>query len=47
MESVFHTSFYVEDCEVKFDTCMIMDAIMTWWNDHSKTMSVDLAYALA
>lgn len=47
MESVFYISLYVEDCKVKFSTCMFIDAALTWWNDHFKTMGVGSAYAIS
>nr|GFC09797.1 hypothetical protein [Tanacetum cinerariifolium] len=46
MESVFHISGYVIDNQVKFATCTLLGAALTWWNGHVRTLGHDAAYAM-
>nr|GEU41249.1 putative reverse transcriptase domain-containing protein [Tanacetum cinerariifolium] len=38
MESVFHISGCAIDNQVKFATCTLLGAALTWWNDHVRTL---------
>nr|GEU40460.1 putative reverse transcriptase domain-containing protein [Tanacetum cinerariifolium] len=46
MESVFHISGYDVDNQVKFATCTLLGAALTWWNGHVRTLGHDAAYAM-
>nr|GEV98143.1 hypothetical protein [Tanacetum cinerariifolium] len=46
MESVFYISFYAIDNQVKFATCTLLGAALTWWNGHVRTLGHDAAYAM-
>nr|GEU59637.1 hypothetical protein [Tanacetum cinerariifolium] len=44
MESVFHISGCAAENQVKFTTCTMLDAALTWWNGHVRTLGHDDAY---
>ncbi|GKC18458.1 putative reverse transcriptase domain-containing protein [Tanacetum coccineum] len=44
MESVFHISGYAVENQVKFATCTLLGAALTWWNCHVRTLGHDAAY---
>ncbi|GKE97874.1 reverse transcriptase domain-containing protein [Tanacetum coccineum] len=46
MKLVFHISGCAIDNQVKFATCTLQGAILTWWNGHVRTLSHDVAYAM-
>ncbi|GJU21238.1 reverse transcriptase domain-containing protein [Tanacetum coccineum] len=46
MESVFHISDCAIDNQVKFATCTLLGAALTWWNGHVRTLGHDAAYAM-
>ncbi|GKD32690.1 putative reverse transcriptase domain-containing protein [Tanacetum coccineum] len=46
MESVFHISDCAIDNQVKFATCTLLGAVLTWWNGHVRTLGHDAAYAM-
>nr|GEY42435.1 putative reverse transcriptase domain-containing protein [Tanacetum cinerariifolium] len=46
MESVFHISGCAIDNQVKFATCTLQGAALTWWNGHVRTLGHDAAYAM-
>nr|GEW25672.1 putative reverse transcriptase domain-containing protein [Tanacetum cinerariifolium] len=46
MESVFHISGYAIDNQVKFATCTLLGAALTWWNGHMRTLGHEAAYAM-
>nr|GEZ12201.1 hypothetical protein [Tanacetum cinerariifolium]GEZ12209.1 hypothetical protein [Tanacetum cinerariifolium] len=46
MESVFHISGCAVENQVKFATCTMLDAALTWWNGHVRTLGHDNAYAM-
>nr|GEU36774.1 putative reverse transcriptase domain-containing protein [Tanacetum cinerariifolium] len=46
MESVFHISDCAIDNQVKFATCTLLGAALTWWNCHVRTLGHDAAYAM-
>nr|GEY30965.1 retrotransposable element Tf2 [Tanacetum cinerariifolium] len=46
MESVFHISGCAIDKQVKFATCTLLGAVLTWWNGHVRTLGHDAAYAM-
>nr|GEY16244.1 reverse transcriptase domain-containing protein [Tanacetum cinerariifolium] len=46
MESVFHISGCVVENQVKFATCTLLGAALTWWNGHVRTLDHDSAYAM-
>nr|GEW33669.1 reverse transcriptase domain-containing protein [Tanacetum cinerariifolium] len=46
MESVFHISGCANDNQVKFATCTLLGAALTWWNGQVRTLGHDAAYAM-
>nr|GFA84392.1 reverse transcriptase domain-containing protein [Tanacetum cinerariifolium] len=46
MESVFHISGCAIDNQVKFATCTMLGAALTWSNGHVRTLGHDVAYAM-
>ncbi|GJX86975.1 putative reverse transcriptase domain-containing protein [Tanacetum coccineum] len=46
MESVFHISGCAVENQVKFATCTLLSAALTWWNAHVRTLGHDTAYAM-
>ncbi|GJY00791.1 reverse transcriptase domain-containing protein [Tanacetum coccineum] len=46
MESVFHISGCAIDNQVKFATCTLLGAALTWWNGNVRTLGHDAAYAM-
>nr|GEX86262.1 hypothetical protein [Tanacetum cinerariifolium] len=40
MESVFHISGCGIENQVKFATCTLLDAALTWWNGHLRTLAL-------
>nr|GEW50069.1 putative reverse transcriptase domain-containing protein [Tanacetum cinerariifolium] len=46
IESVFHISGCAIDNQVKFATCTLLGAALTWWNGHVRTLGHDVAYAM-
>ncbi|GJV75472.1 putative reverse transcriptase domain-containing protein [Tanacetum coccineum] len=46
MESVFHISGCAIDNQVKFATCTLLGAELTWWNGHVRTLGHNAAYAM-
>ncbi|GKD71765.1 reverse transcriptase domain-containing protein [Tanacetum coccineum] len=46
MESVFYISGCAIDNQVKFATCTLLGAALTWWNGHVRTLGHDAAYAM-
>ncbi|GJV08831.1 putative reverse transcriptase domain-containing protein [Tanacetum coccineum] len=46
MESVFHISGCAINIQVKFATCTLLGAALTWWNGHVRTLGHDAAYAM-
>ncbi|GJV42471.1 reverse transcriptase domain-containing protein [Tanacetum coccineum] len=46
MESLFHISGCAVDNQVKFATCTLLGAALTWWNGHMRTLGHDAAYAM-
>nr|GEV55848.1 reverse transcriptase domain-containing protein [Tanacetum cinerariifolium] len=46
IESVFHISGCSIDNQVKFATCTLLGAALTWWNGHVRTLGHDAAYAM-
>nr|GFA56759.1 hypothetical protein [Tanacetum cinerariifolium] len=46
MELVFHISGCAIDNQVKFATCTLLGAILTWWNSHVRTLGHEAAYAM-
>ncbi|GJU93647.1 putative reverse transcriptase domain-containing protein [Tanacetum coccineum] len=46
MESVFHISGCAINNQVKFATCTLLGAALTWWNGHVRTLGHDAAYAM-
>ncbi|GJS35536.1 hypothetical protein Tco_0533918 [Tanacetum coccineum] len=40
MESVFHISGCAIDNQVKFATCTLLGAALTWWNGHVRTLAI-------
>ncbi|GJU55612.1 hypothetical protein Tco_1229326 [Tanacetum coccineum] len=46
MESVFHISSCAIDNQVKFATCTLLGAALTWWNGYVRTLGHDAAYAM-
>nr|GEV45386.1 reverse transcriptase domain-containing protein [Tanacetum cinerariifolium] len=46
MELVFHISSCAIDNQVKFATCTLLGAALTWWNGHVRTLGHEAAYAM-
>ncbi|GJU41305.1 putative reverse transcriptase domain-containing protein [Tanacetum coccineum] len=46
MESVFHISGCTIKNQVKFATCTLLGAALSWWNGHMRTLGHDAAYAM-
>ncbi|GJW54872.1 reverse transcriptase domain-containing protein [Tanacetum coccineum] len=46
IESVFHISGCAIDNQVKFATCTLLGAALTWWNGYVRTLGHDAAYAM-
>ncbi|GJR41960.1 reverse transcriptase domain-containing protein [Tanacetum coccineum] len=46
METVFHISNCAVENQVKFATCTLLGAALTWWNSHVKTVGHDAAYGM-
>ncbi|GKC26150.1 putative reverse transcriptase domain-containing protein [Tanacetum coccineum] len=46
MELVFYISGCAIDNQVKFATCTLLGAALTWWNGHVRTLGHDVAYNL-
>ncbi|GJS02704.1 putative reverse transcriptase domain-containing protein [Tanacetum coccineum] len=46
MESVFHINGCAINNQVKFATCTLLGAALTWWNGHVRTLGHDAAYAM-
>ncbi|GKB86399.1 hypothetical protein Tco_0958671, partial [Tanacetum coccineum] len=44
MESVFHISNCIVECQVKYATCTLLGGALTWWNSHVRTVGHDAAY---
>nr|GEV58888.1 retrotransposon protein, putative, Ty3-gypsy subclass [Tanacetum cinerariifolium] len=47
MEPVFHISGCAIDNQVKFATCTLLGAALTWWNGHVRTLGHDAAYVMS
>lgn len=45
MESIFKLSSCAENYYVKFSTCTFMNAYLTWWNNYTRAIGIELAYA--
>nr|GEU29841.1 hypothetical protein [Tanacetum cinerariifolium] len=46
IKSVFHISGCAINNQVKFATCTLLGAALTWWNGHVRTLDHDAAYAM-
>ncbi|GJU13627.1 putative reverse transcriptase domain-containing protein [Tanacetum coccineum] len=46
MELVFYISGCTVENQVKFATCTLLVAALTWWNGHVRTLGHDAAYAM-
>ncbi|GKD31980.1 reverse transcriptase domain-containing protein [Tanacetum coccineum] len=46
METVFRISNCTVENQVKFATCTLMGAALTWWNLHVRTVSNEVAYTM-
>ncbi|GJV32893.1 hypothetical protein Tco_1393293 [Tanacetum coccineum] len=46
IESVFHISNFVMECQVKYATCTLLGGALTWWNSHVRTVRHDAAYEM-
>ncbi|GJT56289.1 putative reverse transcriptase domain-containing protein [Tanacetum coccineum] len=46
MESICYISGCTIDNQVKFATCTLLGAALTWWNGHVRTLGHDAAYAM-
>nr|GEV83121.1 reverse transcriptase domain-containing protein [Tanacetum cinerariifolium] len=44
--SLFHISGCAIDNQVKFATCTLLGAALTWWNGHVRTLGHEVAYAM-
>ncbi|GJW11703.1 hypothetical protein Tco_1577530 [Tanacetum coccineum] len=46
IELAFHISGCAIDNQVKFATCTLLGAALTWWNGHVRTLGHDAAYVM-
>nr|GEW02234.1 putative reverse transcriptase domain-containing protein [Tanacetum cinerariifolium] len=46
MELIFYISSCAIDNQVKFATCTLLGAALTWWNSHVRTLGHKAAYAM-
>ncbi|GKG13483.1 reverse transcriptase domain-containing protein, partial [Tanacetum coccineum] len=46
METIFRISNCSMENQIKFSTCTLLAAALTWWNSHIITVSHDIAYAM-
>ncbi|GJX24711.1 putative reverse transcriptase domain-containing protein [Tanacetum coccineum] len=46
MDPVFYISGCTVENQVKFATCTLLGAALTWWNGHVRTLGHDAAYAM-
>ncbi|GKA07343.1 hypothetical protein Tco_0686567 [Tanacetum coccineum] len=46
MESIYHINGCAIGNQVKFATCTLLGAVLTWWNGHVRTLGHDAAYAM-
>nr|GEV94437.1 hypothetical protein [Tanacetum cinerariifolium] len=46
MELVFHISSCAVNSQVKFATCTLLGAALTWWNGHVRTLGHAAAYVV-
>nr|GEU88581.1 hypothetical protein [Tanacetum cinerariifolium] len=46
METVFHISNCLENYQVKYATCTLLNSALTWWNSHKRTIGIEAAYAM-
>ncbi|GKF80518.1 hypothetical protein Tco_0239120, partial [Tanacetum coccineum] len=46
MKLVFHISNCIVENQVKFATCTLLGASLTWWNSHVKIVGHDAAYGM-
>ncbi|GJZ04762.1 reverse transcriptase domain-containing protein [Tanacetum coccineum] len=46
MESVFHISNCIVECQVKYVTCTLLGSALTWWNSQVRTVGYDAAYRM-
>ncbi|GJT12083.1 reverse transcriptase domain-containing protein [Tanacetum coccineum] len=46
METVFRISNCTVENQVKFATCTLMGAALTWWNSHVRTVTNEVAYTM-
>ncbi|GJR96575.1 reverse transcriptase domain-containing protein [Tanacetum coccineum] len=46
MESMFHISNFVMECQVKYATCTLLGGALTWWNSYVRTIGHDAAYEM-
>nr|GEU85703.1 ribonuclease H-like domain-containing protein [Tanacetum cinerariifolium] len=46
IESIFHISSCAVENQVKFAACTMLDAALTWWNGHVRTLGHDDVYAM-
>lgn len=47
MDSLFKISSCAEDYKVRFDACNFVDATLSWWNNHDKTMGISIANTIS
>nr|GEV94440.1 hypothetical protein [Tanacetum cinerariifolium] len=46
MESVYYISGCTVENQLKFATCTVLDATLTWWNGHVRSLGHDATYAM-
>ncbi|GJV80212.1 hypothetical protein Tco_1516082 [Tanacetum coccineum] len=47
METIFHISNCLEQYQVKYATCILLNSALTWWNSHKRTIGTDADAAFA
>ncbi|GJW01862.1 hypothetical protein Tco_1560718 [Tanacetum coccineum] len=44
MQSVFCISNCIDDCQVKYASCTLLDGALTWWNSYVQAVGIDATY---
>nr|GEV37979.1 hypothetical protein [Tanacetum cinerariifolium] len=47
IESIFHISNCVVECQVKYAICTLLNGALTWWNSHVRTVGHDATYEMS
>ncbi|GKA34434.1 hypothetical protein Tco_0720863 [Tanacetum coccineum] len=47
METVFHSSNFLDKYQVKYATCTLLNSALTWWNSQKRTIGTDDAFSMS